>query len=189
MIALSNGMLLYHGSYTAVERIDLAKCRAGKDFGKGFYLTGDYEQARSFIPTSMKKILMEGYPVSNPSVGYVSVFRVCDISALRTFCFQDADREWLHFVAYNRKTILFPEYADTYKTYQVIGGKIANDQTARTLQLYVSGAFGEPGSKEADAFAIQQLLPNRLGDQYCFRDDAAVRQLVFIGSDPIEIGR
>ena len=189
MIALSNGMLLYHGSYTAVERIDLAKCRAGKDFGKGFYLTGDYEQARSFIPTSMKKILMEGYPVSNPSVGYVSVFRVCDISALRTFCFQDADREWLHFVAYNRKTILFPEYADTYKTYQVIGGKIANDQTARTLQLYVSGAFGEPVSKEADAFAIQQLLPNRLGDQYCFRDDAAVRQLVFIGSDPVEIVR
>ena len=82
MIALSNGMLLYHGSYTAVESIDLTKCRAGKDFGKGFYLTNDYEQARNFIPTSIKKMLMEGYSVSDPSVGYVSVFRVCDISVL-----------------------------------------------------------------------------------------------------------
>ena len=37
--------------------------------------------------------------------------------------------------------------------------------------------------------ALSNGMPNRLGDQYCFRDDAAVRQLVFIGSDPIEIGR
>ena len=36
---LVDGMLLYHGSYTPVEVVDLAKCAAGKDFGRGFYVT------------------------------------------------------------------------------------------------------------------------------------------------------
>ncbi|WP_196814247.1 DUF3990 domain-containing protein [Butyrivibrio sp. LC3010] len=38
---LKDGMLLYHGSYTSVENIDLNQCMNGKDFGKGFYLTSD----------------------------------------------------------------------------------------------------------------------------------------------------
>ena len=43
MIELIDGMYLYHGSYTAVEYIDLPKCER-LDFGKGFYLTSSYEQ-------------------------------------------------------------------------------------------------------------------------------------------------
>lgn len=39
MLELKEGMLLYHGSYTEVSKIDLSKCIAGKDFGKGFYTT------------------------------------------------------------------------------------------------------------------------------------------------------
>lgn len=30
---LVDGMMLYHGSYTPVQTIDLTKCAAGKDFG------------------------------------------------------------------------------------------------------------------------------------------------------------
>ncbi|MDD6497976.1 MAG: DUF3990 domain-containing protein [Solobacterium sp.] len=44
MIELIDGMYLYHGSYTAVEYIDLPKMRERLDFGKGFYLTSSYEQ-------------------------------------------------------------------------------------------------------------------------------------------------
>ena len=32
-------MRVYHGSYTQIEEIDLAKCEIGKDFGQGFYVT------------------------------------------------------------------------------------------------------------------------------------------------------
>ena len=42
---LKEGMLLFHGSYTKVESIDLNQCLKGKDFGKGFYLTSDPNQA------------------------------------------------------------------------------------------------------------------------------------------------
>lgn len=36
MTRLKNGMPLFHGSYTTVEKIDLTLCNNGKDFGRGF---------------------------------------------------------------------------------------------------------------------------------------------------------
>ena len=42
---LENGLILYHGSYTEVINSDLSKCSRGKDFGVGFYLTSDFNQA------------------------------------------------------------------------------------------------------------------------------------------------
>lgn len=36
---------LYHGSNVKIETIDLKKSRPNKDFGRGFYLSADREQA------------------------------------------------------------------------------------------------------------------------------------------------
>lgn len=38
---LEDGIILYHGSYCVVENPDLNKCKPGKDFGLGFYVTTD----------------------------------------------------------------------------------------------------------------------------------------------------
>lgn len=38
-------ILLHHGSYLHIDNIDLSMSKSGKDFGKGFYLNPDYEQA------------------------------------------------------------------------------------------------------------------------------------------------
>ena len=38
-------MILFHGSNIEINRIDLAKCRPYKDFGRGFYLTELQDQA------------------------------------------------------------------------------------------------------------------------------------------------
>ena len=37
--------LLYHGSNVAIEQIDLSRSKRGKDFGQGFYLNANPEQA------------------------------------------------------------------------------------------------------------------------------------------------
>lgn len=39
MIELIDGMYLYHGSYTAVEYVDLSKCEKDLILVKVFYLT------------------------------------------------------------------------------------------------------------------------------------------------------
>lgn len=36
---------LYHGSNMAIERIDLSRSKRGKDFGQGFYLNANPDQA------------------------------------------------------------------------------------------------------------------------------------------------
>ena len=36
---------LYHGSNVAIEHIDLSRSKRGKDFGQGFYLNANPDQA------------------------------------------------------------------------------------------------------------------------------------------------
>ena len=40
-------MILYHGTNLDIDRIDLEKCAPYKDFGKGFYTTTIFEQAKA----------------------------------------------------------------------------------------------------------------------------------------------
>ncbi len=39
-------MILYHGSNIDIDKIDLTKSKPYKDFGKGFYLSADKQQAQ-----------------------------------------------------------------------------------------------------------------------------------------------
>ena len=98
-------------------------------------------------------------------------------------CFEDADEELLHFAAYNRSPDLFPELRKKFALVDIIGGKVADDQTAITLNNYVSGAYGVPGTDRADHTAIELLEADRLKDQFCFRTKEATASLVFIRSD------
>lgn len=73
---------------------------------------------------------------------------------------------------------------EKYSVIDIIGGKIADDQTARTLQIYINGELsGKPGNPKVDKETIERLLPNRLKDQFCFRTQDAVDHLEFIRSD------
>lgn len=187
-LALTDGMLLYHGSYDIVQKIDLQKCRQGKDFGRGFYLTSSYEQAKNFVPLSVKKQINMGTLTEETMGGVISVFELHLNADVNIFTFDSADAEWLHFVTANRRTDLLPDLKSKYENYDIIAGKIANDRTARTLQLYISGGYGEPGSEEADRIAIETLLPNRLENQFCFCNQKAIQTLEFIRGDHYEFG-
>ncbi len=185
MLTLTDGMLLYHGSYIAVPKIDLEKCNAGPDFGKGFYVTTSYEQAMSFVPNSVKRNARAGNIPADFDVndGQISVYRYRENPNLTIHTFESANLDWLHFVAANRNRNLFCNLYQKIEPADVVGGKIANDNTSRVLAGYVTGLFGEPGSNLADTFAIQSLLPNRLKDQFCFRTYEAVDSLEFVRSD------
>lgn len=188
MLTLSDGMLLYHGSFIEVCNVDLRKCRSGKDFGKGFYVTTSYDQAKKFIPLTIRKQIDEGILPIDCSVGYISVFRLHMSSGLRVHIFEKADKDWLYFVASNRRESFLHTIRDEYKGLDIIGGKIANDRTSRTLQIYLAGGYGGvPGSSVADRIAIETLLPNVLEDQFCFCTEKAIGALEFLRSDKYEL--
>ena len=54
-------MKLYHGTYTDFAQIDLSLSQKGKDFGKGFYLSDNYDQAYNMAV--FKSIQFNGTPI------------------------------------------------------------------------------------------------------------------------------
>lgn len=185
MIKLSEGLPLYHGSYTEVSVIDLKKCSGGLDFGKGFYVTSSQKQAISYVSSSVRKakrrrMVSDSFHEAD---GRISVYHYHAVDKLSIHYFEEADAEWLHFAASNRNKTLFPELREKYAGADIIGGKVADDITAITLNNYVAGAYGIPGTEQADRIAIELLEPERLTDQFCFRTIDAIRTLEFLRSD------
>lgn len=183
MIALVDGALLFHGSYASIPVVDLSKCSFDKDFGQGFYLTTSYAQATLAI----KKRVRVGDLQVTHTTGYISVYKYHANANLKSHVFAGANREWLQFIAYNRRHFSASSALRAYEDFDIIGGKIANDHTSRTLQIYMAGGYGPPGSLEADSVAVRTLLPNRLEDQFCFRTKAAVEALEFVRSEKYDI--
>lgn len=177
---LQEGIRLYHGSYTIVERPDLSKCRREKDFGRGFYVTTDEGQAERFVKSSVSKAVKENLIGRDTRKGYVSEFLLkCSSIDIRCFEFNAVDQEWLHCVVSHRRPSLMPEEYNKWKPYDIIAGKIANDNTNPTINFYISGAYGPVGSKNAVSMAIEILKPFRLKNQVCFRTDRAMECLSY----------
>lgn len=185
MQGLYDGLILYHGSYCEVKKPLLSKCAKRKDFGQGFYLTSSKEQAESFLRTSIVKAVNNGDAEPDQDYGFVSIFKVELPSELKCHIFENANEEWLHCVVAHRKRKSFVEIEEEMSKYDVIIGKIADDQTNTTLAAYIAGTFGTMGEPEADAFCIRQLFPERLKNQFCFKTERALESLHFVEGEKI----
>lgn len=87
------------------------------------------------------------------------------------------------FIAANRDDSLFQEFLLQFQDIDIVGGKVADDSTAATLNAYITGEYGKPGSQKVDDFTISQLLPERLTDQFCFRTQKSLISLEFVMSE------
>ena len=153
-------MILYHGSNVEVREPQIIKSKRLLDFGTGFYLTSDYEQAKKWaMRTTARR--EEGIPT-------ISIFSIekCEIEKLSTLIFDAANKEWLRYISMNR--------TDKYieDSYDLVIGPVANDQAIRTVNNYLKGYFDED-------IAIQLLLPQKLKDQYAFKTEKALSVLKF----------
>ena len=185
MQELVDGLTLYHGSYCEVRNPELCQGAKFKDFGQGFYLTTSKKQAESITRISVKKAVSGGKTDSIQEYGFVSVFRFTRNEELHVQIYPEADSDWLHCIVGHRKKHMFPEIVREMKKYDIIGGKIANDNTNATIAAYMAMAFGEIGTKKADDLCIGLLLPERLQDQFCFRTDKALESITFVESEKI----
>lgn len=184
---LSEGIVLYHGSYCVVEEPDLEKCARFKDFGRGFYLTSSKEQAKSFAKITATKAKSRGYVSSGKEFAYISYFKVDSVDDLNIFAFETADVNWLHCIVAHRRNDVFVELRKQMEAYDVIEGKIANDDTNTTIMAYMGNVFGEMGSEQSDKMCISLLLPERLQDQFCFRTDKTLSKLQFLKFEKVSL--
>ena len=153
-------MLLYHGSNVVVYEPKIIKSQRFLDFGAGFYMTSDFEQARKWaVRTAARR---------EEGVATISVFEINDdyVDRVKVLTFARPDRDWLRYITVHRTGN--PPADD----YDMVVGPVANDQAIRTVNNYLKGYFPED-------VAIKLLLPQKLKDQYLFRTEKALKLLVF----------
>ena len=147
---------LFHGSNQNFEQVDLEKSKDKRDFGRGFYMTTLREQAVRWAQNMF---------VRHGGLGqYVYEFAL-DISPdLRIKRFNGLDYEWLNMVKINRIN------GGTQHDYDVVWGPVADDETMRTLALFVAGIYTED-------MALQQLSFSKPSDQVSIHTERALSQL------------
>ncbi len=182
---LTEGITLFHGSYCEVKNADLSRCRKYKDFGQGFYLTTSREQAKNFAFLSTEKAISDGFTSNRQKYGVISSFTFHASERLQIKIFPDADTQWLHCVVGHRKKNLFQGFINELAPYDIIGGKIANDNTNATILAYMAGTFGALETTRAEEICISLLLPERLKDQYCFRTERSLKSLEWLKSERV----
>lgn len=110
---------LHHGSNIGIDVIDLALSKKGKDFGQGFYLNPNYNQALGMAQFKVD-IFGEGSPL-------VTSFDFDDEGAreagLFIKVFDDYSEEWAQFVVDNRNNNSDKPIHD----FDIVIGSIADD--------------------------------------------------------------
>lgn len=119
-------MRLYHGTNIMFDEIDLHKSKPNKDFGQGFYLSPDFEQA-----LKMAKIKTEQQQEGTPIVMEFEVDEA-EIKEMYTLHFDDYSKQWAEFILANRNNptpLLIHDY-------DIVIGPIANDRVGVQLWKY-----------------------------------------------------
>lgn len=154
---------LYHGSNVAIENIDFSHSKRGKDFGKGFYLNANAEQALT-MAVRTTKILNTGHPT-------LSCFEFDEDAAkkagLSIKIFTDYSEEWAEFVVMNRKN----ETDIPAHLYDIVIGPIADDTVGVQIRRYIMGYLS------ARALVEELRFRGDIAVQYFFGTPRAVELL------------
>ena len=127
-------MILYHGTNVDFETIDLSKSKPNKDFGQGFYLSADYNQAMDMAKTKVEQ-LETGTPI-------VLAFEVDEqqMAKLKIQRYSEYSEEWAKFILLNRRNSSPLPAHD----YDIVIGPIANDRVGVQLWKYETQSIDLP---------------------------------------------
>ena len=155
-------MILYHGSNLSIEQVDLNMSRPGKDFGRGFYLSAEKEQAIELAKS--KVAFLGGEPV-------VTAFEfdesVLDSGQFKVKIFDGYSEEWAKFVYDNRENASDVQLHD----YDIIYGPIANDRVGAQIRAFKGGNI------TLEELLRRIIFIKRITYQYFFGTEAAIKTL------------
>ena len=155
-------MILYHGSYVAVENPDITFSRDRLDFRRGFYVTPikthGMNWSRRFLARKNKSVV-SAYEVNEQAL----------LEKAKTLKFETYSEEWLDFIVNCRSGLDSSDYD------LVIDG-VANDRVFDTVQLYLDELIEK-------SEAIKRLMYGEPNIQYTFRSQKIINEhLKFISS-------
>lgn len=141
--------ILYHGTASEIQQVDVKLGRERKDFGKGFYMAISKSQAIGMMHKKYREVVRRSKGKQD-----------------------DADLEWLDFVLMCREKGGMPH------NYDMVVGPTADDDTAFCLKAYWDGLYGKAGSDAAKRILLNNLETENLGIQYFIGKQEVADQLI-----------
>lgn len=156
-------MKLYHGSNMRVTEPDLKRSKPFKDFGQGFYLSAEEQQAKDQAISKVDQ-MKAGEPIINEFIFDESLLTS---SELKVKVFDDYSVEWAEFVLMNRDS----KIAQPSHDYDIVYGPIADDGVNYQLRRYWGGVITLPKLIEELKYA------KGITFQYFFGTERALKKL------------
>lgn len=124
---------LYHGSNMKIEVPDLEHSKPFKDFGRGFYLSDNSQQALELALQKVSQTRSGSAEVSE----FLFDENILYSDSLDVRIFPDYSEDWARFVLDNRRG-----HAQTEKpSYDIVYGPIADDGVTYQLRRYEGGVI------------------------------------------------
>lgn len=160
-------MKLYHGSLEVVSEPRIITPNRTLDYGRGFYTTTSYEQAKQWVRRRRG---------TQHSVGYVNVYELADIlpDDIKQLRFETPTEEWVDFVMRNRTERGFEH------SFDIVYGPVANDRVYAAFALYESNLLDKEG-------LIRELRTYELVDQFLFHTEQSLQHLTFIEAKEVTL--
>ena len=127
---------LYHGSNIKIETPDLIHSKPFKDFGRGFYLSPNKQQAWDMAFQKVNQTKEGKAEVTEFLFGET----LMTSDKLKVLSYPDYSEEWALFVLANRDKL----QAHPIHDYDIVYGPIADDGVAYQLRRYVGGVISLP---------------------------------------------
>ena len=159
-------MIVYHGGTDVVECPRILQINKGRDFGVGFYTTDIKPQAAKWARRQKRSRRAE-HAILN---AYEYEESCSETLKIKTF--DDYSMDWLDLVISCRQNGSYSH------EYDIVIGKIANDDVGETVQAVVDGL----SSKE---FAMSKLVFMKTNNQICFCTEKALNFLKFVKSERV----
>lgn len=150
-------MIVYHGTTLTIKEPDVEHSKRYLDFGKAFYVTSFRVQAERWA----KRKYLRQFNVSDarPILNEYALDE--NFAGLKVLRFGEVDEQWFDFVCDCRNGI------DRGADYDIIVGKVANDDVFKTIQKYLQGRMSKHD-------AIAELRYAKPNDQIAFKTNRAI---------------
>ena len=161
-------MRLLHGSNVVVKKPDLKKCQSKNDFGRGFYLTPNWNRAWEMGKRRMI-IKQTGNITVNPFDFNLKKARE---KGLNVASFSDFSVEWARFVIRNRDEEFFTH------NYDIVIGPVADailDLEITRYKREYPNNYMENKNLEVFIQRISQFGSSYV--QFCFSTERAIKEL------------
>ena len=166
-IELERNIVVYHGSISLIDTIDVARGKPYKDFGQGFYVTQNFSHVRNL---AMRNKRLEQARQGQECIAYVYSYDF-DISKAQRFNIKEfavANLDWMRFVLANRRV------RGRSHTYDIVIGPTANDDTSLVLKSYFGGLYGDVESERALRTALDLIEAENLPVQIYFGSNSSI---------------